>query len=48
VALNGGRRTDLLTHRVVLRSGTIRRDLFIDAFRPKVSRSCPLLIEPAE
>ena len=41
----GVRSTDRLTQRVVLRPGTIRRDLYIDAFRSRRLRSCQLSIE---
>ena len=41
----GVRRTDRLTHRIVLRPGTIRRDLYIDAFRSRRNRTCQLPLE---
>jgi hypothetical protein len=42
------RTTDALTHRVVLRPGSIRRDLYIDAFRSRRSRTCQIPIERGE
>ena len=41
----GIRQTDRLTQRVVLRPGTIRRDLYIDAFRSRRNRTCKVAIE---
>ncbi len=38
----GVRSTDRLTRRVVLRPGTIRRDLYLDAFRSRRLRSCSI------
>ncbi len=38
----GVRSTDRVTERVVLRPGTIRRDLYIDAFRSRRLRSCSI------
>ncbi len=41
---DGVRQTDRLNHPVALRSGTIRRDLFIEAFRRPRNRTCQALL----
>ncbi len=43
VTRSGVHQTDRFTHRVVLRLGTIRRDLYIDAFGSRRDRTCQLL-----
>ena len=40
----GIRQTDRFTHRVVLRPGTIRRDLYINVFRVSQNRTCQVLL----
>ena len=45
ITRRGIRQTDRLTHRVVLRPGTVRRDLYIDAFRSRRNRTCKVVTE---